>query len=105
MSNPIRGGVLLDKKGNSKAKAALPKARLVSIAGPRHPGWAHHEALPFAAPNQPGRLPIFPYLSRLYRDFVGCYLKCYQQASKIHKPYVRTIEASATRTMDSRTAR
>jgi len=53
------------------------------------------------APYKPGPAKIFPYLSSVYRDFVGCYLKSYQQDSNIHKPYVRTIEASSTWTMDA----
>jgi hypothetical protein len=86
-------------KGNSKAKAALPKAQLVSTARPQKGGLPNKEPLRITPPDGLGLLPIFPYLSSVYRDFVGCYLKCYQQHSNIHKPYVRTIEASATRTM------
>jgi hypothetical protein len=49
-------------------------------------------------------LTFFPYLSDAYRSFISCYFKCYQQGSKIHKPYGRTIAASATRTMGVRGA-
>jgi hypothetical protein len=73
---------------------------ILSIGGPQQPGLASKDGLRLKRPpKRPGSTPIFPYLSSVYRDFVGCYLKSYQQDSNIHKPYVRTIEASSTRTM------